>query len=690
LTSAEDPDSEYAYTYDNVGRVLTVSNSGTSGVPTVVLTAAYNASGMRTSLSATKGGTADFLNTYSYDNLHRLTRVEQTGNGGATVADKRVNFAYNAIGQFTSIDRNYKNGGTWTEVATSTYTYDTLHRLTDLDHTHGATQIANYEWDYDHMNRVTLFSGPDGTSAYTYDKESQLTAADHSYQSDESYTFDATGNRTNGSYSISTNNRMTSDGMYNYTYDGEGNRLTRTKISDNSLTEYTWDYRNRLTKVVERATGSGGAITKETNYTYDVFDRRIGKSVDADGAGGGSAVVSRFVYDGDHIALQFDGSNNLTHRYLHGPAIDQILADEDALNDILWALTDNLGTVRDLVDDSGAVQNHIEYDSFGKVTAESAAAVDHLFGYTGRERDEETGLMYYRARYYDPATGRFISHDPIGFAAGDISLSRYVGNCVSTYVDPSGLETSGPQNEPSKDHIYIDDYIGLAARSEKLTRNTTAIYVPMLKQFDALQKLHTVNYFWVNIQPKSPLPSVQAAEHAAAFARVENMKAKEDGSKPPLVIFLYLGHSTLIQQAPNPQESDKIKAIAKDAPPNLYGGFAACFSKHLNAPLGAHALPNPPSLTDSVTTSQLVTAFGTLRPSIYRQVAQLKDKKDYDAAIVNVYFGEITVGSDSAVDARLKTFVEDMKAGRAKRDRFGAPINRSTTWEAKIDETLNK
>jgi YD repeat-containing protein len=294
LTAAEDPDSEYAYTYDNLGRMLTTSNSGTSGVPTVVLTSAYNANSSRTSVSATRGGTADFLNTFTYDNLNRMTRVDQTGNGGATVANKRVDFTYNALGQFSTITRQVKPSSTWNEVATSTFTYDTRNRITALDHKKGGTDIANYDWTYDAMDRVLQFSGPDGTSDYTYDKQSQVTAADHSFQTDESYTYNATGNRTNGGYTVGTNNRMTSDGTYNYTYDDEGNRLTRTKISDSSLTEYTWDHRNRLTKVVERAAGAGQPITKQTDYKYDIFNRRISKSYDADGAGSGSAIAHHF------------------------------------------------------------------------------------------------------------------------------------------------------------------------------------------------------------------------------------------------------------------------------------------------------------------------------------------------------------------------------------------------------------
>ena len=93
--------------------------------------------------------------------------------------------------------------------------------------------------------------------------------------------------------------------------------------------------------------------------------------------------------------------------------------------------------------------NHIRYDSVGKVTGETNAAVDHLFGFTGREHDNESGLTYFRARYYDPVIGRFISEDPIGFAAGDVNVYRYVENSPTNAIDPSGLQLRGglQQNE---------------------------------------------------------------------------------------------------------------------------------------------------------------------------------------------------------------------------------------------------
>jgi RHS repeat-associated protein len=84
------------------------------------------------------------------------------------------------------------------------------------------------------------------------------------------------------------------------------------------------------------------------------------------------------------------------------------------------------------------VIDHITYDSFGRIVGQTNP-IDLRFAYTGREWDGETGQYYYRARYYDPADGRFISEDPIGFNAGDSNLSRYVKNNVINYQDPLGL-----------------------------------------------------------------------------------------------------------------------------------------------------------------------------------------------------------------------------------------------------------
>jgi YD repeat-containing protein len=120
------------------------------------------------------------------------------------------------------------------------------------------------ETGIDTVTGIPSQASQDGTVAYTHDKTSQITGADYSYQTDETFAWDASG----GSNTVGTNNRLTSDGTYNYTYDDEGNLTRKTKISDGSYTDYTWEYRNRLTSVVNNT--SGGTVTMSADYAYEL------------------------------------------------------------------------------------------------------------------------------------------------------------------------------------------------------------------------------------------------------------------------------------------------------------------------------------------------------------------------------------------------------------------------------------
>jgi RHS repeat-associated protein len=106
------------------------------------------------------------------------------------------------------------------------------------------------------------------------------------------------------------------------------------------------------------------------------------------------------------------------------------------------------------------VVNHLKYSAFGSVTSETNAAVDHLLGFTGRERDEESGLDYYRARFYDSGLGQFVSEDPIEFEAGDANLRRYLKNGPTWKTDPSGLE------ERSLTKLELRDKVGAWRQGE--------------------------------------------------------------------------------------------------------------------------------------------------------------------------------------------------------------------------------
>jgi len=241
-----------------------------------------------------------------------------------------------------------------------------------------------------------------------------------------------------------THNRLDTDGTFNYAYDGEGNRISKTRIAAGPATdktvEYSWDVRNRLTKATFK--DETDTVTKTVEFDYDLQDRRIGKRVDADGDGV-FETAERYVYDSTDIVLVYDDSENLQNRYLHGNATDQLFADEDGLGEVLWNLSDNLGTNRDWVSyddttDTSSVFNHLTYDAFGNITSQSNAGHVPLYAFTGREWDPDVELYYYRARWFDPTIGQFLSADPIKDDANN--TYRYVNNSPTNGVDPTGLE----------------------------------------------------------------------------------------------------------------------------------------------------------------------------------------------------------------------------------------------------------
>src|SRR5690606_4100959 len=125
-------------------------------------------------------------------------------------------------------------------VATTDHEYDGYARLTGTTHAQGATSLPAYNRTFDANRRVDSTATPDGTSDYDYDTASQLTDADYSFQPDEAYSYDLTGNRTNTGYVTGPNNQLLNDGDHSYSYDPEGNRTKRTTTATNETTEYSW------------------------------------------------------------------------------------------------------------------------------------------------------------------------------------------------------------------------------------------------------------------------------------------------------------------------------------------------------------------------------------------------------------------------------------------------------------------
>jgi RHS repeat-associated protein len=208
-----------------------------------------------------------------------------------------------------------------------------------------------------------------------------------------------------------------------FNYDPVGNRLSSQGQAPGSgmSTEYVYDFENRLIEV-----NYTGTVAQ---YKYDPFGRRIEKNV--------NGTITRYVYDGPHIVTEYDGSWNIKAQYVSTLDIDDPLAVTQGENTYYYH-KDGLGSVVSLTDSAGKVVKTYTYKSFGEIHSETGSLVQP-FTFTGREYDPESGLYFYRARYYDYRAGRFLTKDPIGFAGGDVNLYRYVLNNPIKWVDPFGL-----------------------------------------------------------------------------------------------------------------------------------------------------------------------------------------------------------------------------------------------------------
>ena len=361
------------------------------------------------------------LTTYTYDALNRLTSI--TNPSGQTTT-----FIYDTLSRRTSM--THDNG------VVTTYTYDVASQLLSLVHQLGATTINSFTYTYDDVGNRTSKMDNNGTADYTYDALNRLVEAMNPLPSNplESFTYDDVGNRVdsnqNGISTFNVANQLSEDAEFTYTYDANGNQIQRTDKATLLSTQFEYDAENQLIRVV-REDGSIG------NYEYDGLGRRIKKDV--------AGVITRYIYDNEDILLELDETNTIVARYTHGPGIDEPLIIERDLDasgtfeasEKFFYQVDGLGSVTELTDSTGLVARAYAYDSFGKIILQSGTLLNP-YTYTGRELDEETGFYFYRARYYDPRSGRFIGEDPIAFENGDTNHYRYVLNNPTRFVDPTG------------------------------------------------------------------------------------------------------------------------------------------------------------------------------------------------------------------------------------------------------------
>src|SRR5467141_2999730 len=290
IQQVNDPTGTYAFAYDNMGRLIGTTTSYTFLTGrTFTASYSYDAASNRTGFTDPEGGAS----TYAYDTVNRLTTLTPP----AAYGTGSFGLSYDALSRRTQMTR--PNG------VNSNYTYDSLSRLLSVLHQAGASTIDGATYTVDAAgNRTSKTDRLAGvTSNYAYDAIYELTNVTQGANTTESYSYDPVGNRLSSlgvsPYSYNASNQLTAKPGVTYTYDNNGNTLTKTDST--GTTTYAWDFENRLSSVTLPA--SGGTVT----FKYDPFGRRIYKS--------SSAGTSIYVYDNYNQIEETTGAGTVVARY---------------------------------------------------------------------------------------------------------------------------------------------------------------------------------------------------------------------------------------------------------------------------------------------------------------------------------------------------------------------------------------
>jgi len=366
----------------------------------------------------------DNVVTYSYDVADRVVLMRTDTSTGVA----EIGYEYDTL------DRAVKR--TLNGADPTLYTYDKTGRLLTVTY---RNEITAYEWD--ELSRLTVKTLSGGIrQTFQYDDASRLTQLQYLRPDDSvietiAYTYDAKGQRiskSTGSPSVQETpivatydvanrltNLMISGQTFALAYDENGNLSTKTQQGNPSnVTAYGWDGRNRLTTIA--APGLNAA------FAYDPLGRRIAKTINGSTTG--------YVYDGTQAIAEISNGGG-SSALLASLSIDDVIAHYTDLGARTY-LTDALGSVIAQAKADHSIQNFYSYTPYGEVSSQGDDEGNPI-QYTARENDQ-TGLYFYRARYYDPVLKRFIAADPIGLSGG-LNHYAYVSGMPTLATDPSGL-----------------------------------------------------------------------------------------------------------------------------------------------------------------------------------------------------------------------------------------------------------
>lgn len=406
VTSTDRKGQVTSFTYDPLNRLKFVGYNTVvnQGVTTYESTTAYtyDAGDRLTQAVDSAGGTI----TDGYDDLDRLT--------SETTAQGSISYGYDGAGRRSSM--------TVAGQPQVGYSYDNADRLTQI--TQGTSTVS---FGYDNANRRSSLTLSNGVNiSYSYDNDSRVTAINYNFGTNTlgnlTYSYDELGRRvgvggsfartglpqpvTSATYDAA--NELTIWNGTTISYDFNGNMLSD---GTNAL---TWNARNQLVSL------------NNVGLQYDAFGRRIQ-----------NAAGKSFVYDGANAVQELSGAT-VTANLLPG-SIDEFFMRAD-VSSTVTLLADALGSTIALIDSNGNLSTEYSYDPFGN-TSSSGTSSSNRWQYTGRE-NEINGFYFYRARYYSPALGRFISEDPLEFGGG-VDFYAYAADNPIDFKDPTGTQCEG-------------------------------------------------------------------------------------------------------------------------------------------------------------------------------------------------------------------------------------------------------